>query len=180
VKHIMLDLETMGVEPGAPVVAIGAVRFEMNDDSPIVDFFHQAISLKSCMEYGMIPEADAITWWLTSPEIAPEARSMFRLEAGMDIVPALSGFSNWYCEEPCRLWGNSAAFDCGLLAAAYQAAGMKKPWAFGQERCYRTVKNLPKAADVKLDRVGTHHKAVDDAASQAIHLRNIWKVLGLS
>jgi exodeoxyribonuclease VIII len=43
-----------------------------------------------------------------------------------------------------------------------------QPWRHWNDRCYRTVKSL--YPDVKLERVGTHHNAVDDAESQARHL----------
>lgn len=178
-KHVMLDLETMGTEPGAPVVAIGACRFEMDDDSAITDCFHQAISLQSCMDAGLSPSASTITWWLTNEEITPQARAIFA-DGAMNLHPALGGFATWYYQDDCEIWGNSAAFDLGVLAAAYKAAGQRTPWGFWNERCYRTVKNLPKAIDIKLERLGTHHNALDDAISQAHHLRAIWKTLGLS
>jgi exodeoxyribonuclease VIII len=41
-------------------------------------------------------------------------------------------------------------------------------WEFWKDRCYRTIKNC--YPDVPFDRRGTHHNALDDARSQALHL----------
>ena len=74
---------------------------------------------------------------------------------------------------PCdaHIWGNGAAFDNVVLASAFRATGMQVPWAFWNDRCYRTVKSL--FSNVKLKRSGTHHNALDDAVTQAKHLLEI-------
>ena len=66
-----------------------------------------------------------------------------------------------------RHQGNGADFDLPILAAAYAAVGLSVPWKPYNGRCYRTLKNL--APVVKLARPGTHHNALDDARTQAVH-----------
>ncbi len=66
------------------------------------------------------------------------------------------------------MWGNGSDFDNTLLEEAYRATGIKPPWRFTGNRCYRTVKNL--FPDVWVDPVGTAHNALDDATYQANHL----------
>jgi inhibitor of KinA sporulation pathway (predicted exonuclease) len=63
------------------------------------------------------------------------------------------------------IWGNGANFDNPLLACAYEAVDVKPYYKFWNERCYRTVKN--QYPDIKLERTGTYHNALDDARSQA-------------
>jgi exodeoxyribonuclease VIII len=50
---------------------------------------------------------------------------------------------------------------------------MPVPWRYSSSRCYRTVKNMRK--DIVLERAGTHHNALADAESQAVHLMAILK-----
>ena len=180
-SHVMLDLETMGTDPYSPVVAIGACRFEMNNDTEFApeDMFYQPITLESCMELGLKPSASTITWWLAQSREAIDATFAPKDVPAVALPIALDAFTDWLNSRPDTIWGNSAAFDCGLLAAAYKACGKVVPWEFYREACYRTVKNLPGAKEVPMLRVGVHHKALDDAISQANHLRAIFKHLKL-
>ena len=58
--------------------------------------------------------------------------------------------------------------DNVILRSAYQRRRIEPPWLWWNDRCYRTVKALHR--DVPFERLGTHHKAIDDAISQAQHL----------
>lgn len=181
---IMLDLETMGTEPFAPVIAIGAVRFDAGNAATVPpalvqDTFYQPITLESCLAVGLKPSASTITWWLTHPSVTPEARALFTDARAVPLPNALDAFTDWYNSSEDTLWGNSARFDNGLLAAAYAACGKQVPWLHWNEGCYRTLKNLPAARGIKLVRSGTHHNALDDALSQAHHLCAIVKHLSL-
>lgn len=174
-RHVMLDLETMGTDPYSPVIAIGAVRFAM-DSLDMEDNFYQAITLESCMDVGLKPDASTIIWWLEQSEAA---RAMFTDPTAMALPAALDAFTDWLNSRPDQLWGNSARFDCGLLEACYKACGKVVPWDHWNERCYRTIKQLPKAKEIKVVRSGTHHHALYDAISQARHLQAIWNYLEL-
>lgn len=173
----MVDLETLGRQPYAPILSIGACAFTM-DDSPITDLFYQAVDLESCMELGMRPDADTIRWWVKQSEDA-RLRAFHDPEA-VTLPLALDAFTDWFNSRPMTTWGNSARFDCGLLEAAYKVCRKEVPWQWWKEGCYRSVKNLPGARSVALQRYGTHHNALDDAISQAIHLRSIYRALKLS
>lgn len=174
----MVDLETLGKQPYAPLLSIGACAFTLMDDEPITDLFYQAINLESCIELGMRPDGDTIKWWAKQEEAA-RSRA-FNDPEQVSLPLALDAFTDWYNSRPMRVWGNSARFDCGLLEAAYKLCRKEVPWQWWNEGCYRTVKNLPGARSVALQRYGTHHNALDDAISQAVHLRSIYRALKLS
>jgi len=174
--NAMVDLETMGTKPYAPLLSIGAVAFNF-DDEPIMDLFYQPIDLESCLELGMRPDAGAIKFWCDQGEAAQMVMSH---PDAVTLPLALDAFTDWWGSRPMSFWGNSARFDAGLLEAAYKVCGKQIPWAWHKERCYRTVKNLPGAQHAKLERYGTHHNALDDALSQALHLRSIYKALGFN
>ena len=178
---VMLDVETLGREPFCPVLSIGACRFAMDPDLPLIvdpetDMFHQAIRLESCLELGLKIDADTLQWWMLQSKEAQD--TAFRAPDAVDLPIALDAFTDWLNSRPDLLWGNSARFDMGILASAYKACGKVLPWEHWNERCYRTAKNLPYAKAVKLVRHGTYHNALDDAISQADHLRRIMMVLG--
>lgn len=177
--HGMIDLETLGTKSFAPISAIGAVAFRM-DDTPMTDMFYQAITLESNFDVGLRPDASTLKWWLTDPKVSQEARDRtFNDPQACPLPMALDLFTNWLNSRPLKLWGNSARFDLGLLENAYKACGKNAPWEFRLERCYRTIKGLPDAKEIPLPEFGTHHNALDDAIAQALHLRLINSALHL-
>lgn len=160
--RIMLDLETMGNTSNAAITAIGAVKF---DHEKILDRFEVLVDLQSCLDAGMEVTASTVLWWLQQSE---EARAQFKEEAD-SITLALAKFSAWVGhEEDIEIWGNGASFDNDILANAYRKCTMERPWPHWADRCYRMIK--AKCPSIELRRVGTHHRAVDDAESQALHL----------
>lgn len=164
----MLDLETLGNKPGSVIVAIGAVKFS---DGEITSSFYELVDPETCVSAGLRMDSATVMWWLKQ---ADEARLEIT-KPGKDLREVLIAFASWIGSDDAEMWGNGAAFDNVLLAAAYDSTGMERPWKFWNDRCYRTLKSL--RPDVPMDRAGTHHNALDDAESQARHLMAI---LGLN
>lgn len=165
--NVMLDLETMGDGNSAPILSIGAVKFNATE---ITDEFHVGIHLESSMQFGLQPSAGTIMWWL-HPDRHDARAELLRLEA-VDLPEALQGFSQWFGTQEMPIWGNGATFDNVILRSSYAATGIRYPVRFWLDACYRTVKNA--APHIKLVREGTHHNALDDARCQAKHLQAIW------
>lgn len=173
----MVDLETMGKESNAAIIAIGAVKFDPKARQ-ITDRFYSRVDLQSCIDAGLTLSASTIMWWLQQSE---SARNEFK-----GVLPtltiALKGFTSWMHKMPGeidknRVWGNGATFDNVILTNAYAAAKMERPWSYKGDRCYRTIKalfpNVPLPQGLGL----TGHRADHDAEFQAIHLMNIWPQL---
>lgn len=181
--NIMLDLETMGTSPDAAVVAIGAVAFDLVRGK-IVNRFSRAVSLESSAIHGGVIDASTVQWWLRQSDAA---RSDIA-SGGYALEDALEQFADWALglasdgdlqgkPEDVIVWGNGADFDNVILRRSYARVSMRAPWGTYNNRCYRTVKAL--RPDIKLQRIGTHHRAVDDAESQALHLMTVLGALGL-
>jgi exodeoxyribonuclease VIII len=98
------------------------------------------------------------------------ARKEIYSKTNIDLDLALMRFTNFVQagSGPAFVWGNGADFDNAILASAYQLMNIGTPWKFYNNRCYRTVKNLH--PQIKLERSGTYHNALDDAVSQTQHL----------
>ena len=170
-KNIMLDLETMGVNPDAAIIAIGAVEFDTGTGD-IGERFYTVIDLASSVKHGGVIDASTVLWWMQQSDAA---RSEFE-RPGLDIIDALTAFSVWVAGlgPEVSVWGNGAAFDNVILASAYRRIGLPPPWPHWLDRCYRTIKDrYPEVLPV---RTGVFHRAVDDAESQARHLINMLRV----
>lgn len=164
--HIMIDLETMGTRPDAPIIAIGAVAF---DSEGVHDTFYLNVDLQSAVTTGAKIDPRTVMWWLQQ---SAEARAAFDT-AGVDVSAALDRLSAWFEMQGdlSGVWGNGASFDNTILSESYKRVGMTPPWPFWKDRCYRTVKSMH--PDVLMERSGAHHNALDDARSQAEHLIKI-------
>lgn len=160
-RRVMVDLETFGTRPGSVIVALGAVRFE---DGKIVDRFYARIDPVDAQARGLVIDAATVVWWLGQSDAARGEIGA----GGKPLADVLGEFGAWLGEAETEVWGNGASFDNVLLDEAFARCGLKRPWPFGRDRCYRTVAAL--RPDLKIERKGTHHNALDDAESQALHL----------
>jgi inhibitor of KinA sporulation pathway (predicted exonuclease) len=133
----------------------------------VQDAFYTNIDPASCVRAGLKMDISTIMWWMQQSE---DARAALNTPAPQ-LWKALEDFTQWIDSTPApdlEIWGNGANFDNVLLAAAYDACGLPRPWKHYQDRCYRTLKCLH--PDMKIERSGTHHNALDDARCQAEHL----------
>jgi hypothetical protein len=156
IPRVMVDIETLGLHPGAAILSIGAVQFTKEG---LGDTFYREISLTSCQDVGLEIDAETLDWWLNQDDAVNGI-----ITGGGNLYHVLKAFNDWY-PEGAEVWANSPAFDCKLLEAAYDAVHLDEPWSFHDERDVRTLKSLPCAANVEMD--GDEHHALDDAKHQA-------------
>jgi exodeoxyribonuclease VIII len=178
VKHIMIDLETMGVRPDAAIVSIGAVHFKpvfgeaLAKDIQILDEFHVAVSLKSCTDLGLTTDQSTVNWWAKQ---SSEARSSWQRDDAMPLLEALTSLSQWalfgVSDRDVCPWGNGADFDLVLLKSAYSKLNADPPWRYYNQKCYRTMRTVFPVAEIP--RQGTYHNALDDALHQTRTLQQI-------
>ncbi|PSS53702.1 hypothetical protein C6560_04430 [Enterobacter sp. FS01] len=181
--HLMVDLETMGKKPGAPLVSVGAVFFDPASGKTGAEYY-QVISLESSMSFGARPDASTILWWLKQ---SPEARSAIVVDDTVGLVEALEQFLDFIAENAAndsknvQLWGNGSSFDCPLLEAAFELADTPFPIPHWNYRDVRTVVELGKAVglnsryDIPFE--GDQHNALADARHQVKYVSAIWQRL---
>jgi len=175
--NIMLDLETMGKRPSAPIIYIGAVAFNL-EERAIGPIFEAPVHLVSSVASGAVLEADTVLWWM---EQSDEARARILLaKPNYTLNWGLVKFSE-FCRELCdkqllKMWGNGSDFDNVILRESYERLSMVAPWEFWNSKCYRNKKQ--EVPDLRIVREGIKHTAVDDAMSQVKHLFAIYDHLG--
>ena len=170
-KHIMIDLETMGNGKDAAIVAIGAVRFSRNG---IDKELYVPVDLQSSLDAGLKMDASTVLWWMKQNK---EAREAITKEDGVALQVALELLAALIDDET-TVWCNGASFDFAILATAYRAVGEEVPWKFWNERDFRTIKKL--FSDVTAPNDETAHNALEDAKNQAEHLLDIAHAKGLA
>lgn len=154
--RVMIDIEALGLNPGAAILSIGAVRFDAEDCG---ETFYWSISIESCEAAGLSIEADTLTWWLDQDDIVREC-----LTGGEELSDALQALTEFYGDAD-EVWAYSPSYDCALLEAAYDAVGLDEPWSYRDKRDCRTLAAVSEWPD--LDRHDPKHHALGDAIYQA-------------
>lgn len=188
--HVMVDIETLGTGNNALPLSIGAVKFTKTD---ILGKFEVGIDPDDAQRYGRQITGGTVMWWF-DPKRDDARKRIFDMTK-VDLASALHGFADW-CRLPIAigtpedevpldgeqvlqlgsLWGNGAIFDNVILENAAAATRTDWPFDFRRNECYRTMKN--RNPDIRFERHGVHHDAVDDALSQALHLQRICAARG--
>lgn len=157
-KHVMLDLETLGTKPDCAILSIGAIKFSPKG---LGEKFYRVIENPT----GSI-EFKTVKWWMGQSE---EARNAI-FYSGEPQVKILHDFLLWFYKptdtiEEILLWCHGAGFDAPILESAFVRNNINCPWKFHQVRCTRTLYML---SGIHPERnKETHHNALEDAISQA-------------
>lgn len=177
---VMIDLETMGTQPDAAIVAIGAVEFDAQA-GVLGGSRYWRVDLASSVAGGGTIDPGTVLWWMQQEDDARcEVWSMLRVT----LLKALDELAAWLGDRPDTnrlcVWGNGAAFDNVILRGAYTRLGRVAPWAWRNDRCYRTLCKLLPHVDGP-PRESMDHHAQSDALHQARHaimllsqVRNPW------
>jgi len=154
----MIDIETLGPEPGCVVLSIGAVRFDPVEGVDQRDTFYTEIDRASSRKAGLEVDPDTLEWWQNQdPELRPFNGDTTLWVALFNLIEFLDGAEQY--------WANSPSFDLKILEAAYKAVDLSPPWRYWQWRDVRTIRDLPVAVELTHD--GREHHALDDAIHQA-------------
>ncbi|HFO4682439.1 TPA: 3'-5' exoribonuclease [Escherichia coli] len=175
--HLMIDLETMGKNPDAPIASIGAVFFDPQTGEQGPEF-SKIIDMGTC---GGTVDISTIEWWL---QRSGEARAAI-LADRIPLDDALLQLREFIDENSgeffVQVWGNGANFDNVILRRSYERQEIPCPWRYYNDRDVRTIVELGKAIDfdarTAIPFEGERHNALDDARYQAKYVSAIWQKL---
>jgi len=174
-KHIMLDIETMGVSGNAAIMAIGACYFDPSTGE-IGNMFHEQVDISS---NGQI-DASTVLWWMKQSD---EARSKFYNNGKAGHINAVLAEFADFVKPGCQVWGNGISFDNVIIRNAFDHHGChdSAPWKFWNDRDVRTMVELGQAIGLDPKRdfpfEGVKHDALADAIHQAKYVSAIWQAL---
>lgn len=187
---IMVDIETLGTKVGSMISTVGAVAFD-----PTLGKIYEGYSLyfgfdlRELHSLGLICDHEAVFWWLGQSDAArsamtedrPGGGSRFSAVSGIEALRRLASDANLMITKTgsnsVRWWSHGDDFDLVLLADVADRAKVNVPWGFRDTRDTRTIFDL--CPDVTIERVGTHHNALDDAIYQARKVCACYEALGL-
>ena len=129
----VLDIETLGIKPGAPILSIGAI---CGDNA-----FYAVVYPRTGT-----PDPDTVQWWRSVPSQAardhvfsPEVHQIQEYQ----LKDALTNLVDFIKENnPTCFWGCSPNFDYGHLEYWMTEYGIEIPWKFYQMRDVRTIRDF--------------------------------------
>lgn len=160
--HIMTDIETLGVRPGAIVLSAAFVRFS--------DEAHMTINLNVADQEMLGLERDQQTaeWWALQDPKAWERATSNALPLAI-ALPYITQWMQWAVPDgDFLIWCHGAPFDCPILGEVFRRANFPCLWGgrdFWRIQDTRTLYNLA-GIDVKKYAVPPPHVALNDAIGQ--------------
>ncbi|MBN3542108.1 exonuclease [Escherichia coli] len=175
--HLMIDLETMGKNPDAPIISIGAIFFDPQTGD-VGPEFSKTIDLETA---GGVIDRDTIKWWLKQSREAQSAIMTDEIPLDDALLQLREFIDENSGEFFVQVWGNGANFDNTILRRSYERQGITCPWRYYNDRDVRTIVELGKAIDfdarTAIPFEGERHNALDDARYQAKYVSAIWQKL---
>lgn len=168
-KHCMIDLETLGSNPRAPVIQIGMAFFTIEG---ITLQSQVSIDFNDALKHGEA-DGDTIKWWLQQ---AKEAQSTLFVNT-KPIVEVADTVVKLLEAQNANFYWSHATFDFPIFQSMFRALG--RPYPLPYKRCFdlRTLEYLAGPMEWEL-RTGVHHNALDDAVYQANHAIKLLQKLG--
>ncbi|MCZ5908217.1 3'-5' exoribonuclease [Escherichia coli] len=175
--HLMIDLETMGKNPDAPIISLGAIFFDPQTGEMGPEF-SKTIDLDTA---GGVIDRDVIKWWLKQSREAQSAILTDEIPLDDALLQLREFIDENSGEFYVRVWGNGANFDNVILRRSYERQGIPCPWRYCNDRDVRTIVELGNSIgfDVRMTIPfeGVPHNALDDARHQAKQVSAIWQKL---
>jgi hypothetical protein len=161
-KHVMVDIETLGTRPGSVILSIGACRF---DETGVGDQnFYRPIDVLESLMLGLKVDEPTIGFWRLQPAAARAV-----LTPGRPLQETMSALTTYILDVPDSIvWAKGPDFDMVFVDAVYRALKSKAPWRYSAARDVRTILALaPDASSHPKYLPVVKHHALQDAIYQA-------------
>lgn len=153
----MIDIETLGTGPQAPIIQIGVARFD-----------NIAVLASKC--WDVVPLADSVydydtvRWWMDQV-----GRGTPFPGVGVPLETVLVEHLPTFMRDPGEVWAHPPTFDLTILQSAYQRLGHDCPWSWTVQRDTKTLRLACKLVGLQVERprAETAHDARSDAIAQA-------------
>ncbi|CAM6828563.1 exonuclease [Escherichia coli] len=175
--HLMIDLETMGKNPDAPINALAGKFFDPATGEMGPEF-SKTIDLETA---GGVIDRDTIKWWLKQSREAQSAILTDEIPLDDALLQLREFIDENSGEFFVQVWGNGANFDNVILRRSYERQRIPCPWRYTNDRDVRTMVALGLVMDFDARSVitfeGERHNALHDARYQAKYVSAIWQKL---
>lgn len=172
-KSLMVDVETLGTEPGSCIISIGICAF--SQDETVIQSQGWAIAANDW--HGDI-DPKTVKWWMKQNEAAQD----YSFNGNETSLNAALGFKDFMEQHGGdELWANDPDFDVNLLKQWWKRVETHHKYTLGpfpggplrhrMPRSYRTLVAEAKRLGISYEHAfnmgSVAHNPVDDACNQA-------------
>lgn len=180
-KHVMIDIETFGTKPTAPILSIAAQPFSFDSDPAVAlpTPFYMKADINSCLDAGCRLELDTVKWWMKRSK---EEQKHVTEHDGLPLEIVLLKLQDYlwkYDQKDLCVWGNSARFDFGILENAFDSFNMALPWLHYNELDVRTIVAFNPEIKRKEKFEGVKHDPVYDCLHQIKYVKRTMQWIGI-
>ena len=168
---LMIDIETLSTKPGPIIIQLG---WAYADATKIAASGFVNVKPGSCHVLGGDMNLSTIEWWITKGGAKAYKTTMKNRQAISVALDELDSVFKTY--HPTTVWGNAPTFDLSALRFYYTKLKRTPPWAYLDERCYRTER-AEHGHRVQAPAKKGAHNGEADARWQLEHLLRIQKAL---
>lgn len=166
---VMLDLETLGTQPGCVILTLGAVKFNPYkiELEPGPGLYIRP-DVDEQIARGREVQEDTLEWWTRQNE---EVREEALGTEGRVPVEQMYKELNKFLVGVDNIWAQGPVFDIAILENLYKQYGWPTPWQFWQVSDSRTLFKVHGDPRKKTDLL---HNALADCVSQAVAVQQIY------
>lgn len=171
-KHIMIDIETLGISSSAVITQIGAKEFSLDNSIAQGKTFLMNVNIS---QNDRVIEPDTLKWWLKQAEEV--RKSSVNTSSQYSLKVGLASLGEWIDtidenSANIKFWCRGVGFDFVILDNAYKQYNLTAPWKYSNLADVRTFDSLvPKSVIDSIPRVGSHHNALDDCIFQIEYVK---------
>lgn len=168
--YITYDFECLGNSFNAPIIQIGAVKFNINGE--ILDEFQQNIKWESLQKLPFTMDYSTVKWWMQQTKDARD--SILDQNGAVNLKKAFSDFRKWIDEPKDYKYFTHATYDAVIFSNTCKVLGIDVFIPFRLQLDIRTLHFI--AGDVYAVREGIHHSALADAQHQANYISKMLRI----
>lgn len=142
-RHVMIDIETLGTEPGCVVLSAAAVCVTREDG--VLGHFHTPFNVEQQLGVGATVSPRTAVWWAkqgTNPD------NIFTYDGG-HLSVQFQEFIDWIqAQNADYYWANSPSFDLDILDGLRKCLIARRscipdvPWTYKNKRDFRTIRDF--------------------------------------
>lgn len=166
--HLMIDLETLSLQPNCVVTQIGYVLF---DELTIYGSFLLRPDPEEQIKRGRHVSFSTFSWWLKQDEPArlsmAKGSEMSMLDCLNLFIRDVQNACGW--ENVKQVWSNGLLFDVVIMQDLFYHYELEIPWHYRAPRDVKTLCYL--IPDFEMTKPTTAHDANADAFAQAVSVQ---------
>lgn len=166
--HLMIDLETLSLQPNCVVTQIGYVLF---DEMSINGSYLLRPNAEEQIRRGRHVSFDTFSWWLKQDQAARESMAKLGKDLMEDCLKTFINDVEMECgwDNVKQVWSNGLLFDINIMQDLFYNYGIDIPWHY---RAPRDVKTLCyQIPGFEMTKPTIAHDANADAFAQAVSVQ---------